>query len=86
MLNKFVARMDGKPLGYGGSAAAAGADKKKRGKGPAVKEGGKGPAVKEGGKGPAVKEGGKVGCYKAGGSVCRGGGAATRGVKFRGVK
>jgi hypothetical protein len=68
MLNKFVARMDGKPLGYGGSAAAAGADKKKRGKG------------------PAVKEGGKVGCYKAGGSVCRGGGAATRGVKFRGVK
>jgi hypothetical protein len=68
MLDKFVARMDGKPLGYDGSAAAAEEDKKKRGEG------------------PAMKKGGKVGCYKAGGSVCRGGGAATRGVKFRGVK
>jgi len=40
-------------------------------------------------KGGAVKKymgGGKVRGYKDGGGVCRGGGAAVSGTKFRGVK
>jgi hypothetical protein len=33
-----------------------------------------------------MMNGGKVMGYKDGGEVCRGGGAATSGTKFRGVK